>query len=109
MNKAEREKFRKSTKWKKFRATCRLHTSKDFITKQPLDANWNLHHLDLNTKRYDQLDDMNRFMPLNKKTHETIHEIFKWYRKDKTVIDRIKKTMELMEEYTYGQSDTGNS
>ena len=44
---------------------------------------------------------MNRFMPLNPKTHEIIHELFKWYKKDHKVIDRIKKTLDLMEEYTY--------
>lgn len=39
-------------------------------------------------------------MPLNPKTHEVIHEVFKWYKKDHKVLDRIKKTLDLMEEYT---------
>lgn len=99
MDAKSRSEFRKSAKWKKFRAKCRLHTSKDYITKKPLERDWNLHHLDLNTKRYDNLD-MNRFMPLNKKTHEVIHEIYKWYKKDHKVLSRIKETIEKMEEYT---------
>ena len=103
MNKAERQKFRHTHKWRDFKAKCRLHTSKDFITKEPLERDWNLHHLDLNVSRYDNLDDMNRFMPLNKKTHETIHELYKWYRKDHRVLDRIKTTLEKMEEYTNGK------
>ena len=49
---------------------------------------------------YDNIADMNRFMPLNPKTHEVIHEVFKWYKKDHKVLDRIKKTLDLMEEYT---------
>lgn len=102
MNKDERSKFRKSEAWKKLRAKCRLHTSVDFITKKPLEKTWNLHHLDLNVQRYDQIDSLERFMPLNKKTHEIIHELFKWYSKDHKVLDRIKKTLDLMEEYTYG-------
>ena len=102
MNYEQRSEFRKTDKWHKWKAKCRLHTSKDFITKDPLCRNWNLHHLDLNIQRYDHIDDMNRFMPLNPKTHEVIHEIFKWYKKDHKVIDRIKKTLDLMEEYTYG-------
>lgn len=100
MTKEERAKFRKSHKWKAWRQKCRLHTSKDYITKSPLGKTWNLHHLDLNIQRYDCLDDMNRFMPLNEKTHEIIHEIFKWYKKDHKVLDRIRFTLEKMEEYT---------
>ena len=100
MTRAEREKFRKSHVWKEFRAKCRLHTSKDFITKAPLEKNWNLHHLDLEVTRYTDISDMNRFMPLNKKTHEIIHELFKWYKKDHKVLDRIKQVLEMMEQYT---------
>ena len=98
----ERQAFRKTNAWHKWKAKCRLHTSKDFITKEPLCRNWNLHHLDLNIQHYDNITDMNRFMPLNPKTHEVIHEIFKWYKKDHKVIDRIKNTLDLMEEYTNG-------
>lgn len=102
MNYKQRSDFRKTDAWHKWKAKCRLHTSKDYITKDPLCRNWNLHHLDLNVQRYDNITDMNRFMPLNPKTHEIIHELFKWYKKDHKVIDRIKKTLDLMEEYTNG-------
>ena len=100
MNYKERQAFRKTDAWHRWKAKCRLHTSKDFITKEPLCRNWNLHHLDLNIQRYDNITDMKRFMPLNPKTHEVIHEVFKWYKKDHKVLDRIKKTLDLMEEYT---------
>ena len=96
----ERQVFRKTDAWHKWKAKCRLHTSKDFITKDPLCRNWNLHHLDLNVQRYDNISDMKRFMPL-------IHELFKWYKKDHKVLDRIKKTLDLMEEYTYGYDKSG--
>ena len=102
MNMNERSKFRRSEAWKKLRAKCRLHTSVDFITKKPLEKTWNLHHLDLNVQRYDQIDSLERFMPLNKRTHEIIHELFKWYSKDHKVLDRIKLTLDKMEEYTNG-------
>lgn len=100
MNYKERQAFRNTDAWHRWKAKCRLHTSKDFITKEPLCRNWNLHHLDLNVQRYDNITDMKRFMPLNPKTHEVIHEVFKWYKKDHKVLDRIKKTLDLMEEYT---------
>lgn len=105
----ERERFRRSSKWKSFRYKCRLHTSIDYITKQPLLRGWNLHHLDLNIMRYAQLDDPNRFMPLNKKTHEIVHEVFKWYKKDKKSIDRLKETLEKMWKYTNEEVSDGNS
>ena len=100
MNYKERAAFRKTDAWHKFKHKCRLHTSRDFITKQPLERDWNLHHLDLNIQRYDHISDMKRFMPLNKKTHEVIHELYKWYKKDHKVLERIKKTLDLMETYT---------
>lgn len=106
MNYKERQAFRKTDAWHKWKAKCRLHTSKDFITRDPLCRNWNLHHLDLNVQRYDNITDMKRFMPLNPKTHEIIHELFKWYKKDHKVLERIKKTLDLMEEYTGGYTST---
>lgn len=100
MNYKQRADFRKSNKWKQFKHKCRMHTTKDFITKEPLVLQWNLHHLDLNVQRYDRIENMERFMPLNPKTHEIIHELFKWYKKDHRVIDRIKSILDKMEEYT---------
>ena len=102
MNYAQRKAFRRTKAWQALRAKCRLHTSKDFITKQPLERDWNLHHLDLDISRYDQIDDMNKFIPLNSKTHELIHELYKLYRKDKSVICRIIYILAKMEEYTNG-------
>lgn len=96
----ERRKFRKTKEWKELKAKCRLHTSKDYITGKPLARDWNLHHLDLDVTRYNRLDDMNKFMPLNSKTHEVIHELYKWYKSDHTVIVRIKEVLDKMEEFT---------
>lgn len=100
MNYKQRSDFRKSDDWKKFKHKCRLHTSKDYITKEPLVRDWNLHHLDMNIQRYNQISDMKRFMPLNPKTHTLIHDLFRLYKKDHKVLDRIKETLDKMEEYT---------
>ena len=99
MNKKQRVDFRKSKAWKEFRYKCRLRTSRDYITKQPLAKDWNLHHLDLNVRRYDVLVP-DKFMPLNFKTHEIIHELYSWYKKDRKVLDRIKEVLERMETLT---------
>lgn len=102
MNRQERSDFRRSDKWHKFKAKCRLHTSVDYITREPLIRNWNLHHLDLRHQNYTDISDMKKFLPLNPKTHELIHELFKYYHKNPKSIDRIKEVLEKMEEYTYG-------
>lgn len=99
MNAYQRSEFRKSRKWKAFKHECRLLVTKDYITKEPLVKDWNLHHLDLNVGRYDQLDPA-RFMPLNPKTHELIHDLFKLYKKDRHVIERIAETLEKMWQMT---------
>lgn len=103
MDAEERKKFRRSSKWKAFRAKCRLHTSKDFITHKPLERDWNLHHLDLNVSRYDHIDDMNRFIPLNLKTHEAVHLLYNVWKKDRRVIKRLLEVFERMEECTNGK------
>lgn len=100
MDSKQRSEFRKSKEWHEFKAKCRLHTSRDFITNEPLSRSWNLHHLDLNVGRYSNIGDMNRFMPLNSTTHKVIHEVYKWYKKDKKVIDRLLLVFEKMEVYT---------
>ena len=96
----ERKQFRKSRKWKEFKAKMRLNHSVDAITKEFLVKAWNLHHLDLNKDRYNDLSDVSKFMCLNPKTHEIIHELYKWYRRDKKVLQRIQDTLNKMEEYT---------
>ena len=100
MNYNQRREFRKSAAWKEFKHRCRLHTSKDFITKQPLDRTWNLHHLDLNVQHYDDISEMDKFLPLNESTHKLIHELYKLYKKDPKVLDRINAVLEKMKEYT---------
>lgn len=95
MNARQRSEFRKSREWKAFKHKCRLRTSKDYITNEPLQYDWNLHHLDLNVQRYDNLDP-NRFTPLNPKTHELVHELYKFYKKDRRVLDRLKTVLDRM-------------
>lgn len=99
MDYLERKRFRHSNAWKAFKEKIRLKHSIDAITKEFLVKGWNLHHLDLNTRRYDILEP-EKFACLNPKTHEVIHEVYKWYRKDKKVLERMKDILEKMEEYS---------
>lgn len=99
MTKEEKEKFRKTNKWKAFRKKIREHTPKDYITRKELTRTWNLHHLDLRSENYTDLSNIKKFLPLNKDTHEFIHWLFRIYRHDKSVLQRIQKVMEEMYEY----------
>lgn len=79
-------KFRKSPEWKNFRKRMAdLYDNKDAITGKPLRKGWNLHHLDMSIENYQDLDE-DKFIPLNKTTHEMLHQAFRYsYAIDKLV------------------------
>lgn len=100
MNMREREEFRKSDKWMRFRARCKKRCNVDYITKKPLMRDWNLHHLDLSYDRYGDLSDMKKFLPLNEKTHLSLHKLYAMWKKDHDILKRIEEVMLKMEEYS---------
>ena len=53
---------------------------------------------DESVENYDNLS-MDRFVPLNKMTHDTIHFLYRYYRKDKHILERIREVLERMLEY----------
>ena len=55
---------------------------------------------DESVENYDNLS-MDRFVPLNKMTHDTIHFLYRYYRKDKHILERIREVLERMLEYEY--------
>lgn len=50
-------------------------------------------------ENYGDLEDHSKFRPLNKSTHELIHTLYKYYRKDPKVLDRLKELMDLMVQF----------
>ncbi len=99
MNKKGREEFRQTSKWKKFRAFAKdYYGRRDYITHEPLQRDWNLHHLDLNMERYSDLSDIKHFVPLNKDIHKAVHAIHKYWKKDPEVLDRFIAILEKMKE-----------
>ena len=91
-----KSKFRATSTWKKFRKSLKEERAIDCITLSKLYSGWNLHHKDLNDQHYTDLTNKDNFACLNKKTHEFIHWLYPYYKKDKTVLDRIEKLMEEM-------------
>lgn len=94
-----KDKVRRSKKWKELRKKIQSqYNDKDPITNSKLYKGFNVHHLDMSIENYDNLS-MDRFVPLNKMTHDTIHFLYRYYRKDKHILERIREVLERMLEY----------
>ena len=91
-------KFRQTKAWKEFRKRMfEKQGGKDTITGKKLCRGFNCHHLDMSAENYDQLTEEN-FIALNKQTHEALHFLFRYYQKDKTILDRFKEVLDKMNE-----------
>lgn len=96
MTQKEKTKFRASSKWKKFRVFMKkLFKGKDAITGKPLYKGWNLHHLD--EKNYSDLKP-EKFIPLNKKSHEMVHFLER-YDNYEDVAANLVKYVKIMRAY----------
>ena len=97
MNSKEKSKFRASAKWKRFRVFKKKEQNNlDYITQRPLPKGANLHHLD--EKHYDDLSP-EKFVFLGKTMHKVVHFLYIYYKKDHTIIERLKEVLDKMEGY----------
>lgn len=96
MNSVERTNFRKRKIWLDFRESFRKE--KDALTGSKLSKRFNLHHLDMNPQHYDDLSHRENFVPLNSKSHDLIHFLLSYYKKDPAVLDRLKDLLDRMVE-----------
>ena len=70
-----------------------LYDNKDAITGKPLRKGWNLHHLDMALENYQDLCE-DKFIPLNKSTHEILRQVFRY----SYAIDKLVYYVQKMEE-----------
>lgn len=92
-------KVRSTKAWKEWRLKCfEAANGRDYVTGKKLYKGWNLHHLDESLENYAVFTD-DRFLPVNKKTHDMIEWLWVYYRKDPEVIERLKSVMERMVAY----------
>lgn len=75
----------------------KLSGGKDLITLKPLRKGFQIHHMNLDEKQYQNLRE-DWFLPCNNLTHKVIHWLFTYYQKDEGIIDRLKAEMEKMKE-----------
>lgn len=70
-----------------------LYGNKDAITGKPLRKSWNLHHLDMSIENYQDLDE-DKFIPLNRTTHELIHSAYRY----SYALDKLAHYVHIMEQ-----------
>ena len=96
MNFNERKKaFRKSKTWKDFTKELKAERKVDALTLAKLRKGSLSHHLDLNPDNYEVLDKAN-FECLNMKSHDVVHFMYNYYKKDPAIIDRLKDILHKM-------------
>ena len=94
-----KEKFRKSQEWKDFRSHMAiLFNHRDYITGRRLVKGYNVHHLktDQEVENYCDISNEDNFIPLNSYCHKLLHYLFGYYKKDKTVINRLQEILDKM-------------
>ena len=96
MNFNERKKaFRKSKAWKDFTKELKEERKVDALTLAKLRKGSLSHHLDLNPDNYEKLDKDN-FECLNMKSHDVVHFMYTYYRKDPNILNRLKEILDKM-------------
>ncbi len=69
---------------------------RDFITKAKLRKYSALHHCDLRAENYTDLSNEENFFYLNNGCHDVVHYLYTYYKKDPTVLDRLKEVLDRM-------------
>lgn len=96
LNQADKAKVRSTKTWKKLKKDLLAKNNLDYLTKIRLTDDFNCHHLDLRPDNYGKLDDITRFMPLNRNSHEIVHFLYNLYKNDPAILDRIKEIFDMM-------------
>lgn len=91
--------FRNSKKWKDFKHRKNVEQKGlCYITQKKILKGATLHHLDLDENNYSDISKPENFVYLNKSMHEVIHVIWRYYKNDPAVLDRIKEVLDRMVE-----------
>lgn len=98
-NQYKKAMVRKTPAWRQLRTDIvEEYNNKDALTLKPLRLGFNVHHLDMNVDRYDDLS-IEKFRPLNKASHDVVHTLYRYYEKDETILERLKEILDMMVKY----------
>lgn len=96
MNFNEQKKaFRKTKAWRDFTKELKAERKVDALTLAKLRKGSLSHHLDLHPDNYEVLDKEN-FECLNMKSHDVVHFMYNYYKKDREVLTRLECILEKM-------------
>ena len=102
MNFNERKKaFRKTKTWRDFTKWLRAERKVDALTHAKLRKGSLSHHMDLNPDNYEILDP-DKFEALNMKSHDVVHFMYNYYKKDRSIVERLKNILDKMVELNEG-------
>ena len=105
-----KSKFRRSGKWLKFRAYKKKEQgNKDALTQAPLHSGFQVHHMNQHEEDYEDLSDPENFVALNRYSHKLLHYFFTYYKKDRSVLQRLEALMERMLRFNSQVSQVANS
>lgn len=96
LQKAKRS-WRQSKAWKNFRHQMNtLQEGIDPITKSKLGKTANLHHrhVTADEEEYCDISNANDYIMLMSSTHKFLHWIYRYWRKDPAILDRIEEELE---------------
>lgn len=98
-NQYRKAKVRNTPEWRQFRILLQEHfNGLDALTLKKLRLGWNAHHMDMSLENYDLLE-LNRFVPLNKASHNLIHILYRYYKNDESILQRLKEILDKMLEF----------
>ena len=88
-----KKEFRKSKEWREFSKTLKAERKVDALTLAKLRKGSLSHHMDLNPDNYEKLDP-DKFEALNMKSHDVVHFMYNYYKKDRSVLERLKNILD---------------
>ncbi len=96
----DKHKIRNSADFKKLKQRLiHKYGSIDFITGQELvEGKMTCHHMDLNPTNYADYSNEDNFIMLNENTHRLIHQLYNFYEKDETILEKFEKVLAKMKE-----------
>ena len=98
LNQKDKHKIRQSDDFKKLkRRLIEKYGEFDYITgSQLVDDKMTCHHMDLNPEHYANFNNEDNFIMLNEGTHRLLHQLFNYYEKDCSILEKFKKVMDRM-------------
>ena len=94
----DKARFRATGEWKQFRSDMKAASGgTDALTGKPLRKGAQLHHLDMRPENYRNLDAA-KFIYLNRASHEMVHFLYSYFRKDSAIIYRLQNILYRMVE-----------